>query len=915
MTAYRIGVCAGLVLAFASHVAAQTALTGGVQGSVRDAQGRAVRATAVLTHAGLHVKQTTETDAAGEFRFVRLVPADSYEVRVTAPGLQEWRQAGLLVVSGELVTIAATLGVEGRQEAVTVSATAPLLATDSTELATVVDQRRLNRLPNNGRFLNRFALLNSQVRNTSGLGGDGSSLTRLSVNGAIFRETQYRLDGNSNYDTLFNNAPLQRLSLSAVSEFRVLTNQFNAEHGSTSTGLVIATTRSGTSEWHGEALVYARPSGPQARSPLANRRVPNQLVQGGASVGGPLVADRTFLFANYERLVQERGSFVTSPQPALYVGAFDDHVALARIDHRFTDAHWSALRLNGQRETNTNSNDRVGGLLQPNAATLSKAQTIGAQWTDTLTRARWVNEWRAGYVNAVPSNTVPVNAQVGVVRPGYSTEGTSSFTMIRTEVYQAANQLSWTVGRHNLKAGGDLIRRKVRDFSYDLFGTFTFAAGAPTPGQVPLQYSQRFGVARISYGQTQWAGFVQDTWRALPRLTLNMGLRYDHQSILDDGNNLGPRFGFAWDTTGDARLVVRGGFGLFYDQPFFHGLTQRFLLNGLTVPFATVTLTPADAAFPTFPNSLAPTALLPGLALAPRNVVLRGERLLSPYTTQVTTGVQGRVGEWVLSMDLIRSLTVKQFVHYDRNAPAPFVRTMPGQVRTVAEADRTRPLYDPVRGASLLQGVPVRQVRETVNGGSATVHAATLGLTRRWSGRYQVALHYTLSSAMNNVTDDHLGANPNEWSDVGRGEFGPSDFGQRHRFVGHGTMRLWGGVEASTVATLASALPINATTGVDNNGDTTLVDRPAGFGRNAFWGTPQRSLDVSVLKRISLGGERVTVEVRADAYNVTNHSNFHQFNRVWGNGAAPVATFARPLGGVANADPGRQFTAGARLVF
>ncbi|MFN3324514.1 MAG: carboxypeptidase regulatory-like domain-containing protein [Bryobacteraceae bacterium] len=906
-----------LTLASTALVSAQTALTGSIQGLVRDVQGAAFgRGVSVtLQSRSLSIDQTIQADANGRFRFLRLAPASDYRLAVSAPEFSAWERSDISVLSGEATQIDVTLSLAGRQDLITITETPSVLLTDSPELSRTVDPQRLKTLPTNGRFLNRFALLNAHVRNTGGMGGDGIHNTRLSINGAIFRDTQYRLDGNTNYDTLFNNAPLQRVSLSAVQEFRVLTNQFNAEHGSTSTGLIITTTKTGTDDWHGEALFFGRPSGIQARPPLANRHIPNQLLQHGASLGGPLARQRTYVFANYERLQQDRGSFITSPQPAVYNGSLRDTLGLVRLDHRFSDTHWSTLRINGQRDFNTNPNDRVGGLMQPSTAIRTATHSVGTQWTDTVVRGRLVNELRAGYINSVPSNSTPENSQVGIVRAGYSTEGASTTSRIRAEVFQAADQLSIHAGAHTLKFGGDFIRRKFDDFSYDEFGTYTFPAGPPVPGQQPIQYRQRFGVSRITYGQTQWAGFVQDTWRALPRLTLNLGLRYDFQSILQDRNNFGPRLGFAWDIAGDGSTVVRGGGGLFYDQPFFHGLTQRFLLNGLDVPFATYVLTPGHPAFPAFPNSYAPTAAPDGLPLGPRNVVLPADRLLSPYTSQFTLGIQRRVaGAWVASIDLIRSLSVKQFVHYDRNAPAPFPRTAPGQIRSVAEADRTRPLYDPALGVSMHQGVPIRQLRETTNGGSAHFNAIDLGLSRRFAGRYQFEAHYLLSSALNSVTDDHLGANPNEWSDVGRGERGQSDFSQRHRLVTHGSVLLPWNLQLSGIATIASGLPVNALTGVDNNGDTTVVDRPAGFGRNAFRGTPQKSLDLSVSKPIILS-ESARLELRADSFNVFNFSNFYRFNSVYGNGPTPNPNFLRPIGGIANVDPGRQFTFGARLAF
>ncbi|MDX2179051.1 MAG: TonB-dependent receptor [Bryobacteraceae bacterium] len=872
---------------------AQTALTGGIQGTLQSETGPAANTTVTLRSESLAFEATASTSPTGEFRFLRLAPAADYVLR--AAGLE---RADLRVVSGEVldVPLVARTGTDS------VTVTDQAARAQSSEVDTTVSIKQLTELPTNGRFLNRFALLDAHVRNTGGLGGDGTALTRLSVNGQIFRDTQYRLDGNTNYDTLFNNAPLQRLSISAVQEYRVLTNQFNAEHGSTSTGLVIATTRSGTDEFHGEGLFYGRPSGIQARPPLANRHVPNQLTQFGASLGGPIVRGRAYFFGNFERLNQDRGSFISSPAPDLFVGEYRDTLALARLDFRASDKNWLSLRVNGQRETNNNANDRVGGLIQASAANKSLGQSVGSQLTGTNVFGNFVNELRAGYTNAVPSNTIPLSPQTSVVRPGVSTDGAFSFSMIRTEVYQLADQLSWNQGSHTIKMGGDFIRRKVRDFAYDQFGTYTFAGG------VPAQFTQRFGINLLTYGQTQWSGFIQDSWRVLPRLTLNYGLRYDYQSIIDDYNNIGPRFGLAWDVRGDGKTIVRAGGGVSYDQPFFHGLTQRFLQNGPDAPFRSFTLVPGQAGFPVFPASFAPTAPPAGLALAPRNLAIRGDELRSPYTSQFTIAFERKlIDGWVLSLTGIRSFGVKQFIQFNRNAPAPFVRTAPGQVRTVAQADATRPLTS-------YQGVAIRDLRQTENGGVNYYHAFDVRLSRQFAKRYTVNLHHVWSSAINTVTDDHLGANPNEWSDVVRGERALSDFAQRHRFVANGIVALPKGFQLSAFTVLASGLPVNALTGVDNNGDTTVVDRPAGFGRNAFRGRPQRSLDLSLLKNVRLS-ERVRMDLRADMFNVFNNQNFHSFNRVYGNGASPNASFLAPIGGVANADPGRQFTFGAKLVY
>lgn len=894
----------------------QSALTGGIQGTIRDAQGASiVNATVTISSESLSYKAIQQSDSFGNYRLLRLTPATDYIVETTSAQMEHWIRGPVVVASGDLSTLDVTLALETRRTEVDVVATAAALATESTELSSVVSAKELNNLPTNGRNFVRFATLDPRVRNPSGLGGDGFAQNRLSINGSTFRNTQWRLDGNTNYDTLFNNSPLQRISLSSIQEFRVLTNQFNAEHGSTSVGLVITTTKSGSDDLHGEWFVYVRPSGIQSRPPLTKLRIPNQLAQEGGAIGGPLRKGRTYFFANYERVDQSRGSFISSPAPDFLIGSFKDNLALMKLDHHFTDKHWISARVSGSRDRNSNPNDAVGGLVQKSAARYSLGQAVSSQVTDNTIWGSVVNELRAGYINAIPSNTVAALASPVLLRPGYSTEGYASFSTARTEVYQLAEQISWQHGAHTLKAGGDFIRRKVRDLQFDLAGTYTFPGGAPVAGIGPTLYTQRFGTARLRYGQTQWAGFLQDTWRVLPRFTLNLGLRYDYQSLLDDYNNFGPRIGFAWDVTGDQKTIVRGGYGLYYDQPFFHGLTQKFLLNGLNAPFASYSIAADSPGFPVFPNSFASDAPPPGLALAPRNIALRNSTLLSPYTQQWTLGIQRALPRgWVLTMDAIRSLSVKQFLEYDINAASPFPRTAAGQMRTAAEADRTRPFYDSTLGVSIYQGVPVREVRVNTNGNTATYHALDVSLARRFTDRMEVKLHYVYSSAIDSITHDHLGANPQEWSDVQRGERAMSDFSQRNRFVGTGVFLLPWQVQSSAYVVHASALAVNPLTGADNNGDTNVVDRPSGFGRNAFRGRPHRNFDLSFMRPLLLT-ERMRLELRADIFNVFNNQNYYSYNRVYGNGPAPLATFLQPIAGVSNTDPARQFTFGAKFVF
>ena len=127
-------------------------------------------------------------------------------------------------------------------------------------------------------------------------------------------------------------------------------------------------------------------------------------------------------------------------------------------------------------------------------------------------------------------------------------------------------------------------------------------------------------------------------------------------------------------------------------------------------------------------------------------------------------------------------------------------------------------------------------------------------------------------------------------------------------------------VVASFVLTLASGLPVDLRTGVDNNGDSNVVDRPFNpatgttFARNSYRTPRQVSFDVSLAKRLALT-EKLKLELRAEGFNLTNHANLIRVNATYGNGSQPLATFLQPIAGISNSDPARQFQFGLRMIF
>lgn len=897
-------------LCFQLSAFAQTALTAGMRGTIiAERAGVPIAgARVVIGSKSLQIQREAQTDTDGVFAVPGLPPGTDYEVSLSADGFRQSRLDNVALTSGETVTINASLELGGVQESVNIVDTAPLVINNAPEVSQVVDAKRITELPSNARSLNRFALLNPHVRNTAGLGSDGSGASRLSINANSFRHTHYKLDGNANYESVFANAPQQQVSLSAVQEFKILTNQYSAEYGGTTAGIISTTTKSGTDELHGEGFFFLRPSGIQAAPPVATRHVPNELTQFGGSLGGPLFSNRAAFFVNYEHSRQNRGSFIQSPTPQIYTGHFRDHLGLARFDYRLNSEHSMMLRFNANRNVNDNPNDRVSGFTQPSAAQRSLAQGAGLQFTDTTVWGRAVNEVRANYVNAIPSLTAALNPQVSIVRPNISTDGGSSYSWVRTQNYQIADQLAFQRGQHELKIGGDYTRQKVSDFSVTPLGEYRLGTGELVPG-ARTEYTQTFGTGFVRYGQTLASAFIQDNWRVLPRLTANLGLRYDYQSITDDRNNFAPRLGFAFNAAGDGKTIIRGGAGVFYDQYYMY-ITRRFPLQGLDSPTQSYRLRYGAPGAPTFPESLIAPPV--GAVPVPRDFVyLPGEKLLNPYSTQFSFGVQRMLSKnWTATADLLHSRTLKQMRANDINAPAPFIRTAPGQTRSVAAADAVRPF------GTNYNSVNVRKVILIENTSSSNYDALDLGLLKRYANRFQLEAHYVYSSALTYSMffgEPDTGV-PNEWRLNDRLERGASDFHQRHRFVGHGLVELPFNSQLSFVATLASGLPVNPVTGDDTNGDGYRVDRPVGFGRNSFRTPTQVNFDTSFAKKFALR-ENIRLEFRAEAFNLFNRSNFIKLNNIYGNGAAPLPTFLTPLAGISNSDPGRQFQFGTRLIF
>jgi hypothetical protein len=290
------------------------------------------------------------------------------------------------------------------------------------------------------------------------------------------------------------------------------------------------------------------------------------------------------------------------------------------------------------------------------------------------------------------------------------------------------------------------------------------------------------------------------------------------------------------------------------------------------------------------------------------------DQLLNPYTQLATLGIQRELpGRWFLSVDFVHQHTINIERPVDLNAPTPFIRTAPGQVRPAAVADATRPIRPVPNG--------YRRIVATINEGTADYNGLQVNLNKRFSKRFSVLFSYTYSHTINTVEADAPGQDPNDSNLLGSTERATSLLDQRHRAAISGWYQLPLNFTVGGLVTLASGRPFNITTGFDNNGDGSNADRPvingAVIARNAGRTDPVYDVQLFVEHEIKFPGERIRLDLRAEGFNLFNHSNIVGRNGVFGNDpkGTPSLTFGQPLGGINNVDPGREFQFQIRLRF
>jgi hypothetical protein len=928
------------VLACAGAInAQQTVDVASISGRVTDASGSVVPGAAVSAiNIGTNLSTTAHTDQEGRFRFPYL-RVGTYRLVAALQGFRETERTLTLAIAGAY-EIPFVLDVAGVDTTVKVSAEAPVLEAARSQIAATVSETEVRAMPMNGRNFLELALLVPGVSPTNIASNQLFPETSAVPGISISVGSQRNLSNNFVVDGLSANDDAAGLSgitygVDAIEQFQVITSGAQAELGRALGGYINVVTKSGTNRLRGTVYDYIRDDRFNARNTLSGTKLPMSQSQYGGSLGGPLRKDRTFFFGNIEQRTLDQTGLATISDanvsvinaqldragyagPRISTGIYPNPVdstnVLAKVDHQFSGRDQFSVRYSTYHVSAANSRG-AGGLSAPSASSNldNRDQAVAVSNTFILT-PRTVLETRAqfahGDLQAPPSDAIGPTVSIA----GVATFGTSSSspTGRLNRMYQIVNNLSHQRGAHAFRAGVDfLYNDDLITFPRSVRGSYTFSSLANFLSGTynNAGFSQTFGITELAQTNPNLGVYVQDEWKATPKVTINAGLRYDLQwleSIDLDSNNVSPRIGVAWSPFESRRTLVRASGGLFYDRVPLRALANALMSAGNTTEVAalrqlSVALSPTQAGAPVFPNILTQAVA----TTTPPNLTTMDRRLQNAHSRQVGIEVEQQLGDRTTAA-----------IGYEYLKGSQLLMTVNQNVPTCVAAGTNngcRPNPDFANNSQY------SSVGESEYNG---LHLSLTQRTQRW-GHYRVS--YTLSKAMNNVGEFFF-SSPIDPTDLSK-DWGRSDNDQRHRLVVNGSVQtsmapadtLWEhlshGFQVSGLVQLYSAPPFNITSGVTTVQGT--AGRPIVDGefipRNSGEGTAFVSVGARVSRLVRIA-QRVELEILAEGFNLTNRANVITRNTNFGTGAYPTNPSPAFNQITAVGEP-RSFQLGARVRF
>jgi outer membrane receptor protein involved in Fe transport len=991
------------LLLFVAAGCAQELGTGVIRGEVSDPQSalvRSARVTAIQKATGL--ERSTTTTNAGLFAINDLAPGD-YQVKVVAAGFADYEALVHLEV-GQQASLNIRLSVQKQQTVIDINDTDALaqVNTVSSVVDGVVNSEQIDNLPLNGRNFLELALLMPGNTIAPNFDPTKTDTVVISSAGQLGRGGNVSIDGMDDNDDVVGGM-LLNVPEDAVQEFQVATNRFSAEFGRSGSAVVNVVTKSGTNALHGSVSIYERDKDLQAATPLLNPTLdappPSQeepqfrRQQYSGTLGGPLVKDKAWWFGAFEYRDELGGVLVGTRNPNPAGGGtistsfapepLTDPIGTLRGDWKISNRdsltlHYGIERLNATGAASFLSGQPIGSASQRQDLN-NDFQTFQASWTRIISPTL-LN--RASYsFNNFINATTPITTAPELDFPSIA-DGSSYRVpqQTRQKRSQWDDNVDWTHGQHNLSFGGEfqrigadfdlgVFRSGVIEFVQDFANQDRNGDGVINDDDLLFAVAIRSGIPNQDLiipdaDNNHTAAYFQDDWRVHPQLTLNLGLRYEIDSDVNDvghysqinpillpylhgtrhkaANNWGPRIGFNWATK-NAQFSIHGGYGIYYDRVTLEIESLERGLNGTALP---INVTVGSASFldangnfipgltPEYPNTAFSGPIIPGAGGAAEGINIIDNDLRNPMVQQFNLGVQYEVArDWILKVDGIHNLGT----HFIIGVPL------------------SPPVFNPVSGGP----ETVTDLQSTVN---THYDALWVTLDHRFTQHFQFHSAYTFSKSSDYANYDQIpfGYPPVDPTDLHR-EYGPAPNDQRHRLVVQGTADLPFRFHLSPLWTYASGVPMDILLG-DGSGDrvpelgrnaggrqfhtgtelnTFLARINAQGATNGSLGSPFpmvspnarfndtfNSFDLRLSRELHIS-ERFRLQAIGEAFNLfnktnilgTSNSNYSGFFNVLvpdSNNPAFSAPFGKPVstaGGVFGSGGPRAFQLAAKLTF
>ena len=604
-----------------------------------------------------------------------------------------------------------------------------------------------------------------------------------------------------------------------IRQIRFRTNSFSADNHDAGRTQIEIITRPNVREWSGNANMGLRGDMFNARNAFAQTETPEQFRRFNTSVRGPLVVGKTSIRFGLDG----NRAYDSPPIYAKNEDGTEFHAVVRRpsestnatvgIEHALTKNQ--TLRIEYRGSSYNAENQGVGDFTMPERAVTRSTdehqvrfQVQGLVGKTTLHELRVQFRRQSNEASSV-SDAVSINVLDAFNKGGAGVNNYGSSGRV-----EIADNVDFSIGRKHAMRVGALIEGGVnRNFdARNANGTFTFSSLDAYNAGLPLQFTQRNGQVDTRFTDYEAGVYWQDDIRVNRNFSVSVGARQEFQSLIDDKLNVMPRLGFSWNAP--AKLTLRGGYGTFYDWYDTGLYDQTLRVNGVSQRDLLI----MNPGYP-IPFFGADTVILPG------GRVQGAADLQMPYVHQASIGVERAITQNLqtqVSYQMLRGR--RQMRSVNVNAPGPDgVRPEPN-IGTVTQFESTGRSLSDRFNVNLNYRLPNRRI---FMGGN-----------------------YTLGQVKNHA--DSATALPANSLDP-NAEWGPSFQDVRHRVQAQANFPFFMGTRINGNVNAQSAAPFTITTGIDDNLDGVVNDRPVGIGRNTERGSARVTVDLRVSRQFSFG--------------------------------------------------------------